>query len=197
MITDHKDMEISLLERAQGKPFMPTNTWQQVYDSIAYVGDYVWGKSRNYLMPLWSTEFTASKINDNIYISNLPSAFNKEALQAEGITHILNLILGIDSIYPDDFIYKNIPARDVARQDLSQYFLECVQFMDEAIKNGGKVLVHCSQGISRSATIVIAYLIKIEGYTFEDALEFTKSKRDMVNPNPGFKKQLKLFEHTS
>ena len=118
----------------------------------------------------------------------------KIVLKGDGITHILNLILGIDSIFPEDFIYKNVPARDIERQDLSQYFNECVIFIENAIQNDGKVLVHCSQGISRSATIVIAYLIKSQELSFEDALELVKSKRSMVNPNSGFQEQLREYE---
>lgn len=167
----------------------------QLYHNATGYSDYLWGKSRTYLMPYWSTKYSGSQITENIFISDLPSAFNREALQERGITHVVNMIIGVDSLYPNDFVYKNIPSRDIETQDLQQYFQECIDFINEAIRLGGKVLVHCSQGISRSATIVIAYLIS-EGMTYEEACQLVKEKRSVTNPNPGFRQQLMNFAET-
>ena len=71
-----------------------------------------------------------------------------------------------------------------------KYFGECFDF----IKGEDKVLVHCSQGASRSATIVIAYLMWSKKMPYKEALEFVKKKRSVIRPNPGFKAQLELFE---
>ena len=49
-------------------------------------------------------------------------------------------------------------------------------------------------GASRSATIVIAYLMWIKKMKYEDALNFVISKRPIVYPNDGFREQLKMFE---
>ena len=48
------------------------------------------------------------------------------------------------------------------------------------------MLVHCQQGVSRSASIVIAFLIKKFKVCYKDALDFVKKKRSIVNPNEGF-----------
>lgn len=165
----------------------------ELYNAMAYYTDWFWGKSRTYLMPYWSTKYTPSQITEQIYISDLPSAFNIEQLKQEGFTHILNMIIGVDSIYPTEFKYKNIPARDIESQDLSQYFEECVDFIHSAVTTGGKVLVHCSQGISRSSTMVIAYLIS-QGMSYQEAFSLVKSKRQIINPNPGFVQQLVAYE---
>jgi len=53
------------------------------------------------------------------------------------------------------------------------------------------VLVHCKQGVSRSAAAIMAYLIKRRNKTFEQALEWTRTARACINPNPAFRKQLK------
>jgi len=55
----------------------------------------------------------------------------------------------------------------------------------------GTVLVHCKQGVSRSAAAIMAYLIKRRNKTFEQALEWTRTARACINPNPAFRKQLK------
>ena len=165
----------------------------QYYKSISHWSDWVWGKSRSYLMPFWSTKYTATKITQDIYISDLPSAFNRERLHDEGITHIVNMIIGVDSLFPEEFEYLNIPSHDNPSQDLSQYFQETNNFIQNAINHGGKVLVHCSQGISRSSTIIIAYLIT-QGYSYLDALLLLQDKRPIVNTNLGFRQQLLNFE---
>jgi len=55
----------------------------------------------------------------------------------------------------------------------------------------GCVLVHCMAGISRSSTIVIAYLIVRRGWSFEKAYEHVRTARPTIRPNDGFMQQLK------
>ena len=57
-----------------------------------------------------------------------------------------------------------------------------------------KVFVHCKEGMSRSATIVIAYLMKSMNFRYDDALKYVKSRRPIVDPNPGFRSQLKQLD---
>lgn len=57
------------------------------------------------------------------------------------------------------------------------------------------MLVHCYAGISRSATICIAYLMLTQGFSMHQALEFTRTKRPCVSPNFNFMGQLLSFEH--
>jgi protein-tyrosine phosphatase len=64
-------------------------------------------------------------------------------------------------------------------------FEETNRFLTDALKKGN-VLVHCFAGISRSATVVIAFLMKYKKMNFEEAFEFTKQKREIINPNFGF-----------
>jgi len=59
---------------------------------------------------------------------------------------------------------------------------------------GANVLVHCNQGVSRSAALVMAYLIKAHGHTLKKAFFHVQSKRQIAMPNPGFMKQLIEFE---
>ena len=61
------------------------------------------------------------------------------------------------------------------------------------MKSGGKVLVNCWQGASRSATIVLAYLVRCEGIHLPEALRLLRAKRD-VRPNDGFLVQLIEWE---
>ena len=78
--------------------------------------------------------------------------------------------------------------------DITKYFDQAFNFIELARKKREKILIHCKLGISRSTAIIIGYLIKYMGYSTSSALEFLKSKRSSVHPNPGFISQLNLFE---
>lgn len=157
-----------------------------------YYKDLLISKMRYYIQPYINTTYSISKITDNVYISDLPTACNKEKLKEDGITHILSTIFGLDPFYPDDFEYKVLPLRDIESEEIEKYIEEGIQFIEDAINNGGKVLVHCSYGISRSASMVIAYLLKT-GMRYNDAFDYVKSKREIIQPNKGFKKKLLVY----
>lgn len=136
-------------------------------------------------------------IEPNLYLGNLTAATDVQWLKDTKITHILT----VDScplprkiqLLPD-LIVKYIQITDMPREDLLTYFEDAYQFIDNALHINGKVLVHCYFGVSRSATLVIAYLMKKHELTLEVAFELVKSKRRFVGPNPGFMAQLKLYE---
>lgn len=87
-------------------------------------------------------------------------------------------------------------------QDESSIFLVCVVFdvchtfffSEEAHQCGRGVLVHCQAGVSRSATIVIAYLMKHTLMTMTDAYKYVRGRRPIVSPNLNFMGQLLEFE---
>lgn len=73
-------------------------------------------------------------------------------------------------------------------------FDEAFSFIQEARANGDNIFIHCQMGKSRSATIVIAYLIKYSNMSTEEAYKFLKEKRKTIFPNLGFMRQLREFE---
>jgi len=82
---------------------------------------------------------------------------------------------------------------DQSDYPIEEHFESAIQFVHEAISNEGKVFVHCARGISRSASVVIAYLIARDGKSVDDALETVRAARPMVNPNLGFVLALEQF----
>jgi predicted patatin/cPLA2 family phospholipase len=78
--------------------------------------------------------------------------------------------------------------------NIARHFQECLQFIKECLQMGGRVLVHCFAGVSRSASVVIAYLMREHGQTFVDALNYTRRRRPIVFPNFGFQRQLLDYE---
>lgn len=91
------------------------------------------------------------------------------------------------------FLRMAVPLRDTESEDLLDYLDVCLDFIDKSRKEGA-VLVHCFAGVSRSAAIITAYLMKAEQLSQEDALESLRQSCDFVCPNDGFLDQLKMFE---
>ena len=71
---------------------------------------------------------------------------------------------------------------------------ETGEFIRGAIEGGGQVLVHCFAGVSRSASVVIAYLMRYHNMTYSQACAHVRDRRPWINPNPGFVNQLKRYE---
>ena len=134
------------------------------------------------------------EIIPNLFLGSIGSASNLKQLQNCKITHIVCCARGIKNFFPDKFKYLNLDILDNEKSDIKQHFDESYKFIDEAIKNNGNVLIHCHAGISRSSTILIAYIMKSQKMSLDKVLELLKSKRDKVNPNAGFIEQLKEYE---
>lgn len=159
---------------------------------------YAIGNIRCIAQPYINDEFTASAIKDNLYVGDLASASNSEALRDNGITHIVTVFNGGIEMYPDDFKYKIIHINDDPWVDIGNYFDETIEFIDEALSDeSNKVMVHCQRGVSRSVTLVAAYILykvnkqSIIRYndvdsTIEKVLTSISSKRDIAQPNEGF-----------
>ena len=131
-------------------------------------------------------------IENKLWLGNLFSAQNIDDLKRKGITKILTVIDVPQNQYSenDGFKHKIIEVMDVEYENIIQYFGECLNF----INGDGKVFVHCAAGESRSATIVIAYLMWKKKMTFDKAYNFVKQKRSRIYPNFGFRQQLQMFE---
>jgi hypothetical protein len=134
------------------------------------------------------------RILDNLYLGDIVGATSKDLLKSNGITHILTVCAGKKPCFPDEFAYKVVQVLDHPAAPLISYFESCIRFIARAMEVGGKVFVHCFAGVSRSATIVIAYLMKEKEMYIKDAYNLVKSKRSYIGPNDGFIKQLHQFQ---
>ncbi|CAN6373975.1 unnamed protein product [Urochloa humidicola] len=86
-----------------------------------------------------------------------------------------------------------VPLRDTEEENLLDHLEPCLDFIDDGRKVGN-VLVHCFAGVSRSASIIVAYLMRSEQKSLEEALESLKEISELACPNDGFLDQLRLFE---
>ena len=130
------------------------------------------------------------------------SAGDVNRLRQHNVTHIVNVTAQIPNSFPSEFAYLNIRIPDADTVDISRHFEPACAFISACRDRQGTVLVHCSAGMSRSVTIVLAFLMRAESMSLIAALELVKSKRHMVSPNAGFMRQLvelelKLYGTTS
>ena len=133
------------------------------------------------------------EITENLYLGKLSGAKNIDKIKKLGIKKVLSLTE--EFCWPnynesDNIIHKKLIVGDSERQNIIKNFGECLDF----IKGDDKVLVHCTGGISRSPTVVIAYIMWSKKMSYKEALEFVREKRYGVFPNAGFRDQLELFE---
>ncbi|EGD73527.1 hypothetical protein PTSG_05231 [Salpingoeca rosetta] len=128
-----------------------------------------------------------------LYIGSFHPASNKDVLEAQGITHVCCCV-GVDPYFPDDFFYKVLPADDSPEQDMYQYFEDTYKFIHDAVSSDGRVLVHCGAGISRAATITLAYLLRSLRMPLNEAFSHLHHVRPVISPNTGFVRQLRRLE---
>ncbi|XP_051135642.1 dual specificity protein phosphatase PHS1 isoform X2 [Andrographis paniculata] len=131
-----------------------------------------------------------SPISSNLFIGGALAARSVNTLQLLGITHILclcsNEIGQEDSQFPDLFEYKNFSICDNEDSNISSIFQEAHDFIDHVEQIGGKVLVHCFEGKSRSATLILAYLMLRKNFTLLQAWNALKRAHRRAQPNDGF-----------
>ncbi|XP_059357231.1 dual specificity protein phosphatase 19-like [Carassius carassius] len=126
-------------------------------------------------------------------VASQDAAHDLDTLKKLKVTHVLNVAYGVENVFPDLFTYKTVTVLDLPETDITSYFPECFQFIKEAGQQGGVVLVHCNAGVSRSASVVIGFLMSQENMSFDEAFSAVKTARPSIQPNPGFMKQLKKY----
>nr|XP_036869257.1 dual specificity protein phosphatase 13 isoform X5 [Manis javanica] len=132
----------------------------------------------------------------NLYIGDAATANNRFELWKLGITHVLNAAhgglycQGSPDFYGSSVTYLGVPAHDLPDFNISAYFSSAADFIHRALSTpGAKVLVHCVVGVSRSATLVLAYLMLHQQLSLRQAVVTVRQRR-WVFPNRGFLHQL-------
>jgi len=136
-----------------------------------------------------------------LYLGPYSSASRSKlvSLQERGITHIVCVRQDIEAHFirpnfPDDFKYLVLDIADTATENIIQHFQRVKAFIDEGLNSGGQVLVHGNAGISRSAALVLAYIMETYGLSQTRAYAIVQQRRFCINPNEGFMAQLREYE---
>ncbi|XP_003227166.1 dual specificity protein phosphatase 22-A [Anolis carolinensis] len=136
-----------------------------------------------------------SKVVAGLYLGNIRDSEDRENLAKNGITHILSVHNNAKPVL-EDMTYLCISASDSSNQNLIQHFKESIRFIHECRLHGGGCLIHCLAGVSRSTTLLVAYLMTVTDFGWEECLAATKAVRSYVSPNFGFQEQLQEYEST-
>lgn len=132
-----------------------------------------------------------SPVTDNLYLGNIyaldPKILNKYNIDA--IVTVINSDVAIK--YPHGTNVMRINLDDSVYEDISPWMESCYHFIDSHRSKKKNVLVHCHAGVSRSATMVLYYLMNKFGVPLRQAYAFLQSRRPIIGPNPEFMRVLK------
>ena len=117
-------------------------------------------------------------------------------LQALQIGHVLSICDDTPTIDKDLFDHVYLDLQDSGQVQISSNFAECFEFISRHKTTGKGVLVHCAAGVSRSATVCIAYIMKEQRLSLKETLVRVRKVRPIISPNFGFMAQLEAFEAT-
>jgi predicted protein tyrosine phosphatase len=153
-------------------------------------------------MSLWSPWWDASCVVPGLYLGGATAAVGshaREQLLKNNIVAIVNATSsasGVANEFADVCTYHNVDVEDTPETNLSTVLRGAIDFIHEHLdeKQRGAVLVHCMVGSSRSATIVIAYLMCHRRMSLLEAFSLVISRRSVVDPNDGFRCQLMDLE---
>ncbi|CAG9856865.1 unnamed protein product [Phyllotreta striolata] len=141
---------------------------------------------------------TMHEIIPGVYLGPFTAA-QRNILLENGINHVICVRQEYEAHFQP---IRNDPAiecltlniADNVTENIIRFFPRVRQFIDEALSNNCKVLVHGNKGNSRSATLVLAYIMEKFGLSSSEALQLVKAKRATVDPNEGFRAQLVEYE---
>ncbi|KAM3865507.1 dual specificity protein phosphatase 18-like [Diretmus argenteus] len=133
------------------------------------------------------------QITEQLYLSNGRAARDASVVARFKITCIINVT---ESGHPPPagVEYIHIPVADSPEAPLKDHFDQVADRIQRTGEHGGRALVHCNAGVSRSASVCIAYLVKHRSMTLLEAYRWVKCCRPMARPNAGFWKQLIRYE---
>ena len=127
------------------------------------------------------------QIEKNLFLSGYQGAKNISLLKSQKISHIINLTAHkCPNIHEGMLQYSSFCFADNEKFDLSKHLEPVLEILRLQISKGETVLVHCQKGISRAPSVVMAFLIKDRGYSYEQALNFVQKKNPKAYPNFGF-----------
>ncbi len=143
------------------------------------------------LEKLFDIKHISSILDGKLYLGS--QYVSHDDLKLNGIKTVIDMRDDRRDALPCD-TYYNFPIEDSPKIDISGIIVEVCEIIHKELSIGRPVYVHCAAGISRSTTIIIAYLMKYMNMSYDNAYAYVKDKRIVINPNSGFVKQLRQLE---
>uniref|UniRef100_A0A4W5LUQ6 Dual specificity phosphatase 14 n=1 Tax=Hucho hucho TaxID=62062 RepID=A0A4W5LUQ6_9TELE len=135
-----------------------------------------------------------AQITPNLFLSRGNVASNRSLLLSKGITCVVNATIELPNFNWPHVEYVKVPLADMPHSPLSLYFDSIADKIHSVGRKRGAVLVHCAAGVSRSASLCLAYLMKYHRVSLAEAHAWVKSRRPVIRPNGGFWRQLIDYE---
>eukprot|EP01066_Platyproteum_vivax_P008106 Platyproteum_vivax@DN3331_c0_g1_i1.p1 len=144
-----------------------------------------------------------NEIVPHLYLGGVKDAQSIETLQSHDIRAVVTCctygevpvsIYALPADNDQPFEFHRIDVEDQSCEPISDYFHEAAEFIHKHVSQGLSVLVHCRSGISRSASVVLAYLVCEQKFSLHNAFFHVRHKRSIISPNIGFMEQLVDFE---
>lgn len=141
-----------------------------------------------------------SPIVDHLWLSDWPTATNEYLLRKHNIKCVISLNRRRKS-HDEQMMYRRLGIEsyefvidDHPRAPILLVLPVIYRLIEEQKKKGAQTLVHCTAGVSRSPSVVVYYLMKNKQMRYKDAYQLVRSRRRVVDINPGFKNQLSQSE---
>ncbi|KAG8814495.1 hypothetical protein FRC17_001104, partial [Serendipita sp. 399] len=150
------------------------------------------GESESAGFTMMNTPDTMDEILPRLWLGNIAGPRDAKTLEERNIRAILTVLDWKISV-PEGVTHKYIRLIDAGDSDLLAHVVPSIEFIQSELDKGHSVLVHCFAGISRSASMVAAYLMYSQNLDFSDAKLQVQKARPQANPNRGFAAQLGVF----
>lgn len=124
-------------------------------------------------------ENDADQIIPNLWLGNYKAALDLNFLLTHKIKYIVNITVDVPCPYKH-INYAHLPIRDLVacnNQSMIHEIDQLVDFIHHGLTHHVGVLVHCKEGHHRSASIVMAFLMKYGSLCYDHSQEYVKSKR--------------------
>lgn len=136
------------------------------------------------------------EILPDLFLGNAANSEDLEWLKSHQIEHILNVTLDLPNTFEEQgsIKYMKIPITDQIGQNVAGYFPQAIEFIDKGREQKKGVLVHCLAGISRSVTVMLAYLMSHKQLSLNEAYNMVLKRKSNIDPNFHFMQQLHSYE---
>ncbi|KAH9527039.1 Dual specificity protein phosphatase 14 [Dermatophagoides farinae] len=138
--------------------------------------------------------FTKRKIQQMRIYQTGTTGLIIETMQESRIRMIINATYEMPLLKQSDIITFRVPVEDDCQEPIQQYFDDVADLMEAIRLRGHSSVIHCMAGVSRSATLILAYMVKYTTFTLYEAFLHIKSIRQPIRPNIGFIQQLIQYE---
>ena len=138
----------------------------------------------------------ADEIIPNLFLGSIFAGWNSDYLRKNRVRSVLQVCPTLQQTpkSPSNIERWTIPVDDIPETDLLHYFPYTTHWIHYQLHSGRKTLIHCMAGVSRSATILSAYLMVRYRWSTQQTIQYIRQRRPIIQPNPGFIKQLQLWE---